>query len=78
MHERLAPLGLQAGVLFSLPLALVVGLPLGIVCFYWPRTGQAVLSEIGVIQTIPSLALLAFLISLFGLIGTTCDTRASI
>lgn len=57
-------------VLFSLFLALVVGLPLGIVCFYWPRTGQAVLSVIGVIQTIPSLALLAFLISLFGLIGT--------
>ncbi|MFM7009458.1 MAG: ABC transporter permease subunit, partial [Betaproteobacteria bacterium] len=58
-------------VLFSLLLALVVGLPLGIVCFYWPRTGQAVLSVIGIIQTIPSLALLAFLISLFGLIGTT-------
>ena len=57
-------------VLFSLLLALVVGLPLGIVCFYWPRTGHAVLSVIGVIQTIPSLALLAFLISLFGLIGT--------
>jgi osmoprotectant transport system permease protein len=57
-------------VLFSLLLALVVGLPLGIVCFYWPRNGQAVLSVIGVIQTIPSLALLAFLISLFGLIGT--------
>jgi osmoprotectant transport system permease protein len=58
-------------VLFSLLLALVVGLPLGIVCFYWPRTGQAVLFVIGIIQTIPSLALLAFLISLFGLIGTT-------
>jgi hypothetical protein len=57
-------------VLFSLLLALVVGLPLGIVCFYWPRNGHAVLSVIGVIQTIPSLALLAFLISLFGLIGT--------
>jgi osmoprotectant transport system permease protein len=57
-------------VLLSLVLALVVGLPLGIVCFYWPRTGQVVLSVIGVIQTIPSLALLAFLISLFGLIGT--------
>ena len=57
-------------VVLSLLLALLVGLPLGVVCFYRPRTGQVVLSLTGVIQTIPSLALLAFLISLFGMIGT--------
>lgn len=56
-------------VLISLGLALVVGLPLGILCFYWKKTGQFVLSAIGIIQTIPSLALLAFLISLLGVIG---------
>ena len=57
-------------VFVSLALALIVGLPLGVVCFYFPRLGQVVLAVIGVIQTIPSLALLAFLISLLGLIGT--------
>ena len=57
-------------VFVSLALALIVGLPLAVVCFYFPRLGQVVLAVIGVIQTIPSLALLAFLISLLGLIGT--------
>ena len=57
-------------VMVSLSLAIVVGLPLGILSFYRPRAGQIVLSLAGVIQTIPSLALLAFLISLFGVIGT--------
>jgi osmoprotectant transport system permease protein len=57
-------------VLVSLLLAIAVGIPLGVLSFYWPGAGQVVLSVTSVIQTIPSLALLAFLISLFGLIGT--------
>jgi osmoprotectant transport system permease protein len=57
-------------VLASLSLALVVGIPLGILSFYRPKIGQIVLSIASVIQTIPSLALLAFLISVMGLIGT--------
>ena len=57
-------------VLVSLLLAVVVGIPLGVLSFYRPGVGQVVLSVTSVIQTIPSLALLAFLISLFGLIGT--------
>jgi osmoprotectant transport system permease protein len=57
-------------VFVSLLLAIVVGIPLGVLSFYRPRTGQIVLSVTNVIQTIPSLALLAFLITLFGLIGT--------
>ena len=57
-------------VLVSLLLAIAVGIPLGVLSFYWPAAGQVVLSVTSVIQTIPSLALLAFLISLFGLIGT--------
>jgi len=56
-------------VLVSLLLAIVVGIPLGVLSFYRPRAGQVVLSVTSVIQTIPSLALLAFLITLFGLIG---------
>lgn len=57
-------------VSISLSLAIAVGLPLGVMCFYKASTGQAILSLASVVQTIPSLALLAFLISLFGVIGT--------
>jgi osmoprotectant transport system permease protein len=57
-------------VFVSLALAIMIGLPLGVVCFYKPHIGLAILSVTGVFQTIPSLALLAFLISLFGVIGT--------
>jgi osmoprotectant transport system permease protein len=57
-------------VFVSLFLAVMVGLPLGVMCFYKARIGQAILSFTSVVQTIPSLALLAFLISIFGVIGT--------
>ena len=57
-------------VFVSLLLAIMVGIPLGVLSFYRPKSGQIVLSVTSVIQTIPSLALLAFLITLFGLIGT--------
>ncbi|MCF8173496.1 MAG: ABC transporter permease subunit, partial [Candidatus Methylopumilus sp.] len=57
-------------VFVSLLLAIVIGIPLGVLSFYRPKTGQIILSATNVIQTIPSLALLAFLITLFGLIGT--------
>ena len=56
-------------VLISVALATGIGLPLGILCFYQPATGRWVLSACNVVQTIPSLAMLAFLISAFGLIG---------
>ena len=54
-------------VVVSLLLAVAAGIPLGVLSFYRPGVGQVVLSVTSVIQTIPSLALLAFLISLFGL-----------
>jgi len=57
-------------VFASLGLAILIGLPLGVMCFYKTHIGQAMLSITAAIQTIPSLALLAFLISLFGVIGT--------
>ncbi|MGF1606964.1 MAG: glycine betaine ABC transporter substrate-binding protein [Rhodothalassiaceae bacterium] len=57
-------------VAVSLGLALGIALPLGIAAAYRPMLGQAVLAGVGVLQTIPSLALLVLLIPLFG-IGAT-------
>jgi osmoprotectant transport system permease protein len=53
----------------SLALAVVVGVPLGIVAWRRPRLAGVLLGAVGVMQTIPSLALLAFLIALLGTIG---------
>jgi osmoprotectant transport system permease protein len=54
-------------VLVSLALAIVLAVPLGIVSFRAPRVGVVVLGVVGVIQTIPSMALLVALIPLLGL-----------
>jgi osmoprotectant transport system permease protein len=56
-------------VLISLAAAILVSVPLGIVAARYTRFAQVVLGVTGVIQTIPSLALLVFMIPLFG-IGT--------
>jgi osmoprotectant transport system substrate-binding protein/osmoprotectant transport system permease protein len=53
----------------SLLLGILVAIPLGVVAARRPRLGQVVLAVVGVVQTIPSLALLVFMIPLFG-IGT--------
>jgi osmoprotectant transport system permease protein len=53
----------------SLLAALVLGLPLGVLAAKRRRLGEAVLGAVGIIQTIPSLALLVFMIPLLG-IGT--------
>jgi osmoprotectant transport system permease protein len=53
----------------SLALAILIAIPLGIVAARRARLGQLVLATVGVVQTIPSLALLVFMIPLFG-IGT--------
>ena len=67
----LGRLALQHGVLVaaSLALAMLVGVPLGVAAWWWPRSAGGVLAAVGVLQTIPSLALLAFLIALVGAIG---------
>jgi osmoprotectant transport system permease protein len=57
-------------VLLAVALACAVGVPLGVLAAYVPRLRQAVLAATGVLQTIPSLALLAMLIPLLGTIGT--------
>jgi osmoprotectant transport system permease protein len=57
----------------SLLLAIIVGLPLGIVASRGGAVGHAILGITGVIQTIPSLALLALLVPLpfFGISART-------
>jgi osmoprotectant transport system permease protein len=57
-------------VLVAVTLACLVGVPLGILAAYAPRLRQPVLAVAGVLQTVPSLALLAILIPLLGMIGT--------
>src|SRR5262249_58533415 len=57
-------------VLVSLAFSVAIGVPLGIAAAKLPRVGQPILGTVGVIQTIPSLALFAFLIALVGTIGT--------
>jgi osmoprotectant transport system permease protein len=56
-------------VFASLAVAIVVGVPLGVWAARSPRAAQPVLATVGLIQTVPSLALLAFLIPLLGAIG---------
>jgi osmoprotectant transport system permease protein len=51
----------------SLAIALLIALPLGVVVARDRRWGGPTLAVLGVIYTIPSLALLAFLVSIFGL-----------
>ncbi len=51
----------------SLSAALLVALPLGVWSARRPRQGQIILGAAGVLQTIPSLALLVFLIPVFHL-----------
>lgn len=50
----------------SVLLACVVGVPLGIRAAGVPRLASAVLGVAGVLQTVPSIALLAFMLPLFG------------
>jgi osmoprotectant transport system permease protein len=57
-------------VLVAVGLACVIGVPLGVLAFVYPRLRQVVLGATGVLQTVPSLALLALLIPLLGMIGT--------
>lgn len=56
-------------VAISLGAAILVAVPLGVVAARRPRPGQAILAVTGVVQTVPSLALLVFMIPLFGIGG---------
>jgi osmoprotectant transport system permease protein len=54
-------------VLVALLCAIAAALPLGVLCHRRPRLGRVVLDAVGLVQTIPSLALLVFMIPLLGI-----------
>ena len=54
-------------VAVSLAAAILIAVPLGVLSARLPRLGQLILGATGVIQTIPALALLVFMIPLFGI-----------
>ncbi len=58
-------------VVAAIVLASLIGIPLGVVAAQRPLLRQIVMAAVGILQTIPSLALLAMLIPLLGMIGTT-------
>lgn len=56
-------------VFASLAIAVVIGVPLGVLAHRIPRISGLLMGGVGVVQTVPSLALLAFLIAIVGAIG---------
>jgi osmoprotectant transport system permease protein len=66
LHRTVEHLWLVA---ISLIFSIVIGVPLGVAAVRFHATGQAILLLSAMIQTVPSLALLCFLIPLFG-VGT--------
>lgn len=54
-------------VAISLFAAIVIAIPLGIASFRYPKLGYVILGAVGIIQTLPSLAVLVFMIPLLGL-----------
>jgi osmoprotectant transport system permease protein len=56
-------------VAISLSAAIAVAIPLGIYAAYRPNIGQVILGAVGIVQTIPSLALFVFMIPLLGIGG---------
>ncbi len=61
-------------VAISLAAAMLVAVPLGVVAAKRQRIGQPILGVVGMIQTIPSLALLVFMIPLLGIGGPPAIT----
>lgn len=56
-------------VLISLTAAVLIAIPIGVIAAKRPRFGQIILGLVGIIQTIPSLAILVFMIPLLGIGG---------
>jgi osmoprotectant transport system permease protein len=61
LGEHLALVGISLGA------AILVAIPLGIVAARRPRLGSGILATAGIVQTIPSLALLVFMIPWLGI-----------
>jgi osmoprotectant transport system permease protein len=53
----------------SVGLAVAVGVPMGVLAHQRPRLAAVLMAGVGLLQTVPSLALLAFLIAWLGTIG---------
>ncbi|MFZ0597239.1 MAG: glycine betaine ABC transporter substrate-binding protein [Flavobacterium sp.] len=68
-HEKLfVQIGQHLGLTFlSLLLAILVGIPLGVLISRRRRLAASVLGTAGILQTVPSIALLGFMIPLFGI-----------
>ncbi|MDM9626242.1 ABC transporter permease [Rhizobium sp. S152] len=62
----------------SLVIAILIGLPLGIVCFWVPKLRAAVLQGLSLIQTIPSLALFGLLMLPLGYLATHVPAAAAL
>ncbi len=56
--------------LLSLVIAIIIAVPLGIILTRYRKVAEPIIGVSAIMQTIPSLAVLAFLIPFFG-IGTT-------
>ena len=54
-------------VTVSMTLGILVAIPLGVVAFKRPGAGHVILGAVGVVQTIPALALLVFMIPILGI-----------
>ena len=54
-------------VICSLSAAVVIALPLGIWAYKYPKVTHGILGIVGIIQTIPSMAVLVFMVPLLGL-----------
>jgi len=69
LFSRLYQLTIEHLILVSISLfaAIIVSIPLGILAFKYSRLGQIILGIVGMIQTIPSLAVLVFMIPLLGI-----------
>ncbi|MQA65020.1 MAG: ABC transporter permease subunit [Alphaproteobacteria bacterium] len=69
LWRRLGPATLEHLVLvgISLAAAIVVAIPLGIAAYLFRGVGHGVLAVVGIVQTIPALALLVFMIPLLGI-----------
>ncbi len=55
----------------AMGIAVLIGVPLGVLVYRHRKTAPLVLGVTEVVQTIPSLAMLAFLFTVYGILGTT-------
>lgn len=54
-------------VFIALASSIIVALPLGVAAYEWPRIGHGILTVVALINTVPALALLVFMIPLVGI-----------